>query len=135
MSSSNAGVDRETFGLYSPEHYEPLIGAEAAERIFRKAEQVSNVRLARISSTFYGGGEILTPLTQMTNAIGVSTNWHVIQGTSSFFRCTKKLLSELIGAAAKEAVREKYLMSRLAEEWLDLLVSYERQLPSMIFTC
>src|SRR5215211_6260704 len=31
-----------------------------------------------------------------------------------------------IGARAKESVREKFLMSRLLEDWLDLLIKYER---------
>jgi trehalose synthase len=35
-------------------------------------------------------------------------------------------LRERIGARAKESVREKFLMSRLLEDWLDLLTRYER---------
>jgi hypothetical protein len=31
-----------------------------------------------------------------------------------------------LGARAKESVREKFLMSRLLEDWLDLLITYER---------
>src|SRR5882757_6539514 len=35
-------------------------------------------------------------------------------------------LRERIGARAKESVRQKFLMSRLLEDWLDLLIRYER---------
>ena len=46
---------------------------------------------AHVSSTFYGGGvsEILTPLTLMMNAIGIETDWHLIQGTRDFLRAPK----------------------------------------------
>jgi trehalose synthase len=39
---------------------------------------------------------------------------------------TNPALRERIGARAKESVREKFLMSRLLEDWLDLLIRYER---------
>jgi trehalose synthase len=35
-------------------------------------------------------------------------------------------LRERIGAQARETVREKFLMSRLLEDWLDLLAGYRR---------
>ena len=35
-------------------------------------------------------------------------------------------LREQLGARARETVREKFLMSRLLEDWLDLLIKYER---------
>jgi trehalose synthase len=31
-----------------------------------------------------------------------------------------------VGSRAKESVRQKFLMSRLLEDWLDLLAKYER---------
>ena len=35
-------------------------------------------------------------------------------------------LRQQIGARAKESVRQNFLMSRLLEDWLDLLCRYER---------
>jgi trehalose synthase len=35
-------------------------------------------------------------------------------------------LREQLGARAKASVRDKFLMSRLLEDWLDLLIRYER---------
>jgi trehalose synthase len=35
-------------------------------------------------------------------------------------------LREQVGSRAKESVRQNFLMSRLLEDWLDLLSKYER---------
>jgi len=69
------------------------------ERINRKAERVRTMRVAHVSSTFYGGGvtELLTPLTLLMNAMGIETDWHLVQGTPSFFASTKKLHNSLQG--------------------------------------
>ncbi|KRR01939.1 glycosyl transferase family 1 [Bradyrhizobium jicamae] len=100
MSLATPDIDRSTLGLHSLEQYAPIIGRKAAERIAGKAERLSTLRVAHVSSTFYGGGvtEILTPLTLMMNAIGIETDWHLIQGTPAFFGCTKKLHNMLQGA-------------------------------------
>jgi trehalose synthase len=99
MTDVSAHVDQGTLGVHSLESYEPLIGAEAVARIQRKAEKLRNSRIAHISSTFYGGGvaEILTPLTLLMNSAGIETDWHLIQGTPAFFRCTKMLHNALQG--------------------------------------
>ena len=64
MSMLSSAVQRSTLGLHSLEQYEPLIGAAAIERVAAKADRVRTMRVAHISSTFYGGGvtELLTPL-------------------------------------------------------------------------
>jgi len=36
-------------------------------------------------------------------------------------------LRKQVGSRAKESVRQNFLMSRLLEDWLDLLCKYERQ--------
>src|SRR6266850_7142339 len=81
MSILSSTVQRSTLGLHALEQYEPLIGAAAIERIAAKADGVRTMRVAHISSTFYGGGvtELLTPLTLMMNATGIETDWHLIQ--------------------------------------------------------
>ena len=83
MSMLNYAVQRSTLGLHTLEQYEPLVGAAAVERIAAKADRVRTMRVAHISSTFYGGGvtELLTPLTLMMNATGIKTDWHLIQGS------------------------------------------------------
>jgi trehalose synthase len=37
-------------------------------------------------------------------------------------------LRKQLGSRAKESVRQNFLMSRLLEDWLDLLSKYERPL-------
>src|SRR3954462_7029508 len=112
MSMLSPAVQRSTLGLHSLEQYEPLIGAAVVERISAKANRVRTMRVAHISSTFYGGGvtELLTPLTLMMNATGLETDWHLIQGTPGFFGCTKKLHNTLQGesAAFSESERSIY---------------------------
>ncbi|MBR1120704.1 glycosyltransferase [Bradyrhizobium lablabi] len=99
MPLHSSVVAQSTLGLHSLEHYEPLIGASSLERISRKADRVRTMRIAHVSSTFYGGGvtELLTPLTLMQNAMGIETDWHLIQGTPGFFAGTKKLHNGLQG--------------------------------------
>jgi trehalose synthase len=86
MSLLNSAVERSKLGLHTIEQYEPLIGSAAAERIAMKADRVRAMRVAHVSSTFYGGGvtELLTPLTLMMNAMGIEIDWHLIQGTPGF---------------------------------------------------
>jgi trehalose synthase len=40
-------------------------------------------------------------------------------------------LRERIGARAKESVRKNYLMSRLLEDWIDLLAECERPVSAL----
>src|SRR5262245_7262563 len=94
-------IEHSTLGAHPLEDYEPLIGAEAVRRILTKAESLKSLRIAHLSSTFYGGGvaEILTPLTLLMNTTGIETVWHLIQGTPAFFACTKMLHNALHGEA------------------------------------
>jgi len=86
--------------LTSVEDYEPLIGAEAVERILEKAEALSDLHVVNVSSTYYGGGvaEILSSLTLLMNGAGIRTGWRVIQGRPDFFSITKKMHNALQGA-------------------------------------
>jgi trehalose synthase len=137
MAMPAPSLERSTLGLHSIEQYEPLIGAATTERILRKAERVRTMRIAHVSSTFYGGGvtEILTPLTLMMNAAGIETEWHLIQGTPGFFSSTKKLHNALQGedivlSAAEEAVYEEVVFEnalRLHLEDCDAVIVHDPQ--------
>jgi trehalose synthase len=118
MSLMSSSVQRSTLGLHSLENYEPLIGAATAERILRKADRVRTMHIAHISSTFYGGGvtEILTPLTLMMNAMGIETDWHLVQGTPGFFSCTKKLHNALQGDNIEFSEAERALYEEVVFE-------------------
>jgi trehalose synthase len=137
MSEVAPVIERSTLGLHTLEQYEPLIGAAATERISRKADRIRTERVVHVSSTFYGGGvsEILTPLTLMMNAIGIETGWSIIQGTTDFFSCTKKLHNALQGQSVEfsdiekcvyeEVVRENAL--RLALDDCDAVIVHDPQ--------
>jgi trehalose synthase len=118
MSMLNSAVQRSTLGLHTLEQYERLIGRATVERIAAKAERVRTMRVAHISSTFYGGGvtELLTPLTLMLNATGIETDWHLIQGTPGFFGCTKKLHNTLQGASLEFSDAEKTIYEQVVFE-------------------
>jgi trehalose synthase len=126
MAMLSSAVQRSTLGLHTLEQYEPLIGAATVERIAAKADLVRTMRVAHISSTFYGGGvtELLTPLTLMMNATGIETDWHLIQGTPGFFGCTKKLHNTLQGESvdfsdAERAIYEEVVFENATRLHLD----------------
>ncbi|KRR06563.1 glycosyl transferase family 1 [Bradyrhizobium valentinum] len=114
----SSAVQRSTLGLHTLEQYEPLIGAATVKRIAAKAERMRTMRVAHISSTFYGGGvtELLTPLTLMMNATGIETDWHLIQGTPGFFGCTKKLHNTLQGERLEFSDAEKTIYEEVVFE-------------------
>jgi trehalose synthase len=118
MSELAADIEKSTLGLHTLDQYEPLIGAATTERISRKADRIRTQRVVHVSSTFYGGGvsEILTPLTLMMNAIGIETGWSIIQGTTNFFSCTKKLHNALQGQSASFSDVEKAVYEEVVGE-------------------
>jgi trehalose synthase len=115
---SVAPIERSTLGLHSLEQYEPLIGSDATDRILRKANRVRGAHVVHISSTFYGGGvtEILTPLTLMMNTLGIDTGWRLLQGTPTFFGCTKKLHNTLQGEAIDLSADERAIYEQVVFE-------------------
>jgi len=118
MSVAIPAVEKSTLGLHGLEQYQPLIGAAATERIFKKADRIRAQHVVHISSTFYGGGvtEILTPLTLMMDAIGIETGWRTIQGTPAFFTCTKKLHNTLQGEVVPLTDPEKAIYEEVVFE-------------------
>jgi len=88
-----------TLGQISVEDYEPLVGAEAVERIIKKTEALKDLHIVNVNSTYYGGGvaEILSSLTLLMNAAGIHTGWRVLQGRPDFFSITKKMHNALQG--------------------------------------
>ncbi len=118
MAITTSAVEKSTLGLHPLEQYEPLIGLEATERILQKAGRVRSAHLAHVSSTFYGGGvtEILTPLTLMMNALGIETDWHLIQGTPAFFGVTKKFHNALQSDGTELSPAERAIYEQVVFE-------------------
>lgn len=118
MNECSDTVAHATLGVHSIESYEPLIGGAAVERILNKSKALAGSRIAHISSTYYGGGvaEILTPLTLLTNAVGIDTDWRLIQGTPAFFLSTKMLHNALQGARFSLTQEQRTVYEQVVEE-------------------
>ncbi|NIV33912.1 MAG: glycosyl transferase family 1, partial [Anaerolineae bacterium] len=61
--------------LTTLEDYEPLVGSDTIERVRVKANQLDDLYVANINSTYYGGGvaELLSSLTLLMNDVGIKT--------------------------------------------------------------
>jgi trehalose synthase len=137
MPEMVTAIEPRTLGLHSLESYEPLIGPECVDRILRKVQNVRDLHVIHVSSTFYGGGvtEILTPFTLIMNAQGIETGWRMIQGTPPFFSFTKKLHNALQGeeidlTQEEIAVYEQIMLenaTRLHIEDCDAVVVHDPQ--------
>lgn len=81
------------------EDYQRFVGRETVSRVKEKAHQLSDLHIAHLNSTYYGGGvaELLGALTLLMNSAGIKTGWRVIQGSPDFFSVTKKLHNALQG--------------------------------------
>jgi trehalose synthase len=81
------------------EDYEQYIGAQAVERIYKKAEPLKDLHIVNVNSTYYGGGvaELLSSVSLLFNTMGIKTGWRVIHGPPDFFSITKKMHNALQG--------------------------------------
>lgn len=106
------------FRLVSVADYEPLIGAEAADRLLRKAERLRDFHVVNVNSTYYGGGvaELLSSLTLLMNASGIRTGWRVIEGRPDFFSITKKMHNALQGAEINLSEQKKRIYEEVVYE-------------------
>ena len=79
--------------------YEPIVGTEVVNQLYRLAERLAPRSLAHINSTRVGGGvaELLTSILPLWNQLGIETRWEVIQGDQTFFEITKAMHNALQG--------------------------------------
>jgi trehalose synthase len=79
--------------------YERFVGAEAIERIRKKAKKIQDLHVVNVNSTYYGGGvsQLLSSLTLLMNGLGIETGWRVVHGPPDFFSITKKIHNALQG--------------------------------------
>jgi trehalose synthase len=91
------------------DRYEPLVGEETIERIREKAKEHTDLHIAHVNSTYYGGGvaALLSSLTLLMNSVGIKTGWRVIQGAPDFFSVTKKMHNALQGGDINLTDRKK----------------------------
>ncbi len=100
------------------EDYERFIGAEAMERICKKAEKLRGFHVAHVNSTYYGGGvaSLLGSLTLLMNSVGIKAGWRVMQGSPDFFGITKKMHNALQGGEINLSQRKKELYEDIVYE-------------------
>ncbi|MEE9166563.1 MAG: glycosyltransferase [Candidatus Neomarinimicrobiota bacterium] len=79
--------------------YRGIVGDEILEQIRKKAADLSDITVAHVNATAFGGGvaEILDNLVLLMNDIGLRTDWRVLHGTPDFFEVTKKLHNGIQG--------------------------------------
>lgn len=109
---------RECYHRVTLEDYEPFIGAEAADRIQKKAEAHKDLHVVNVNSTYYGGGvaELLSSLTLLFNCVGIKTGWRVIQGSPDFFSVTKKMHNALQGNDIRLTEQKKEIFENVVYE-------------------
>ena len=85
--------------LVQIDDYEKYVGPEIIDRIRKKAQNLQDMHIAHVNSTYYGGGVavLLGSLTLLMNSLGIKTGWRVIQGSPDFFSVTKKMHNALQG--------------------------------------
>jgi trehalose synthase len=100
------------------EDYQSLIGAEAVERILKKAKALRDLHVVNVNSTYYGGGvaELLGSMTILMNSVGIKTGWRVIQGSPDFFSITKKMHNALQGGEINLTDRKKKIFEEVVYE-------------------
>jgi trehalose synthase len=100
------------------EDYEKFIGAEAVERILKKAKPLRDLHVVNVNSTYYGGGvaELLGSMTILMNSVGIKTGWRIIQGSPDFFSITKKMHNALQGGEINLTDRKKEIFEEVVYE-------------------
>lgn len=109
---------RECYHRVTLEDYEALIGAEAAERISKKAEALKDLHVVNVNSTYYGGGVavLLSSLSLLFNCVGIKTGWRIIQGSPDFFSITKKMHNALQGGKIRLTEQKKEIYENVVYE-------------------
>ena len=125
--------------ILSLEDFEELVDGPALEHILAQAGKLSDMHIANVNSTYYGGGvaEILSSLTLLFNSVGIKTGWRVIQGSPDFFSITKKIHNALQSgeinlSARKKKIYEEVLCENAIRNHLDhdlVLVHDPQPLP------
>jgi len=98
--------------------YERFVGAEAIERIRKKASQIQDLHVVNVNSTYYGGGvsQLLSSLTLLMNGLGIKTGWRVVHGPPDFFSVTKKIHNALQGGEINLSDRKMQIYEQVIYE-------------------
>ena len=117
-------------------NYRRIVGDELIDEIDALARELRGIRVCHVNSTGFGGGvaELLSRHVPLANALGIRTDWRLIQGTPEFFTVTKALHNALQGApyALSESAKAIYLhvnreSAKLLESEYDVFFVHDPQ--------
>jgi trehalose synthase len=109
-------------------NYRRIVGDELIDEIEGLARELRGVRVCHINSTGFGGGvaELLSRHVPLARALGINTDWRLIQGTPEFFTVTKALHNALQGAKYSPSEADKAIYLQVNRESAKLLqASYD----------
>jgi trehalose synthase len=110
------------------ENYRRIVGDELIDEIDGLARELKGVRVCHINSTGFGGGvaELLSRHVPLARALGIDTDWRLIQATPEFFTVTKAFHNALQGGAYTLSETDKAIYLHVNRESAKLLeASYD----------
>ena len=81
------------------ETYAPFTGQDVITHLQQLAKPLAGMKVVHVNSTRVGGGvaEILVKLVPLMEELGIHTSWEVIEGSETFYQCTKSMHNALQG--------------------------------------
>ncbi len=81
------------------DRYAAVAGRESVDQLCQLAAPLKHITITHVSATPLGGGvaEILHSMVPLTEALGITTKWQIINGSAEFYQCTKDFHNSLQG--------------------------------------
>lgn len=105
------------------EQYRSVCGSVAIDQLYQLAEPLKKFNVIHVNSTATGGGvaEILAKFLPMTKALGIETEWKVIQGPLEFFIATKHMHNGIQGNKVQPSASQYQLYEEVNKHNAELL--------------
>ena len=101
------------------ESYIPIVGEDRIAALQRVAQGLNGLKMLELSATARGGGvaEMLYSSIPFLNALGIETEWRIINGNEGYFECTKKLHNLLQGMKGSFTAEMRRIYLKQLEEY------------------
>src|SRR5262245_6793475 len=98
--------------------YAAVVGADAVDRLRKRAEPFKGARILNINSTAFGGGvaELLYTLVPLMRDLGIDAEWRLIQAPDEFFVVTKAMHNALQGGPVPWTEEMRSLFRAVSED-------------------
>jgi trehalose synthase len=98
--------------------YAAVVGADAVDRLRKRAEPFKGARILNINSTAFGGGvaELLYTLVPLMRDLGIEAEWRLIQAPDEFFVVTKAMHNALQGGPVPWTEEMRALYRAVSED-------------------